>query len=177
MKNRLKIIALPKERIERRILFLRGKKVMLDKELAELYEVETKALNQAVNRNKKRFPSYFMFRLNEMEMKILRSQFVTSSWGGMRYMAYAFTEQGIAMLSSVLSSERAIHVNIQIMRTFTRLREMMATHGELKTKIEKLEKKYDKRFQIVFEVIKKLLAEKRAEEGVPKRQIGFKVYS
>lgn len=90
-------------------------------------------------------------------------------------MAYAFTEQGIAMLSSVLNSERAIHVNIQIMRTFTRLREMMATHGELKSKIEKLEKKYDKRFQIVFEVIKKLLAEKRAEESVPKRQIGFKV--
>ena len=182
MKYSSRQIIVLKERIESRILYLRGKKVMLDSSLAVLYEVETKVLNQAVRRNVKRFPSDFMFRLTRLEMKILRSQIVTSSWGGKRYQAYAFTEQGVAMLSSVLNSERAIHVNIQIMRTFTRLREMLATHRELKEKIEKLEKKYDKKFAIVFEVMKKLLEPEdkvngEAREGglgqKPKPPIGF----
>ncbi|MBI2639134.1 ORF6N domain-containing protein [Candidatus Peregrinibacteria bacterium] len=173
-------ITLPHARIERKIFLIRGKKVILDNHLAALYDVKTKALNQAVRRNIKRFPADFMFRLNNREMKIwslymatsnLRSQIVTSSYGGRRYHAYAFTEQGVAMLSSVLNSERAIQVNIQIMRTFTKLREMLATHRELKEKIEKLEKRYDKQFRIIFDVIKKLLA----VEEKPKQSIGFRL--
>jgi len=153
---------------------------MLDRYLAELYGVKTKVLNQAVRRNKKRFPADFMFQLNDGEMGIaasqfvtsdLRSQIVTSSYGGRRYNAYAFTEQGIAMLSSVLSSERAIQVNIQIMRTFTKLREMLMTHRALREKIEKLEKKYDRRFRIIFDVMKKLLV----REEKPKTTIGFRL--
>ncbi|MBI4995249.1 ORF6N domain-containing protein [Candidatus Peregrinibacteria bacterium] len=165
---------MPEERIESKILYLRRKKVMLDSSLAVLYDVETKVLNQAVRRNIKRFPGDFMFRLNKFEMKILRSQIVTLKKGHgqhKKYLPYAFTEQGVAMLSSVLNSERAIKVNIQIMRTFTRLREMLATHRELKEKIEKLEKKYDKKFAVVFEVMRKLLA----PEEKPKPPIGFKV--
>ena len=169
MKHSSKAIAIPKERIESKILYLRRKKVMLDSSLAVLYGVETKVLNQAVRRNIERFPPDFMFKLTRFEMKILRSQIVTSRWGGRRYHACAFTEQGVAMLSSVLNSERAIYVNIQIMRTFIRLREMIATHRELKEKIEKLEKKYDKKFAIVFEVMKKLLE----PEEKPRPPIGF----
>lgn len=168
-------ITLPHERIERKIFLIRGKKVMIDSDLAELYDVETRILNQTVLRNKKRFPPDFMFQLNKREMNILksnlRSQIVISSWGGRRHGVYVFTEQGVAMLSSVLNSERAIQVNIQIMRTFTKLREMLTIHRELREKIEKLEKKYDKQFRIIFDVMKKLLA----VEEKPKRQIGFKL--
>lgn len=161
------IIAL--ENISRKIFFLRGFKVMLDRDLAELYGVETRTLKQAVRRNLSRFPEDFMFELTEEEFANLRSQIVTSSWGGIRYLPMAFTEQGVAMLSSVLKSERAIQVNIQIIRVFTKLREMLSTHEDLRRKIEEMESKYDKQFQIVFEAIRQIID----AEDKPKRQIGF----
>ena len=161
---------IPSERIESKILSLRSKRVMLDRDLAALYGVETRKLNQQVKRNIKRFPEDFMFRLNKREFKILKSHFVTSSWGGVRKLPYAFTEQGVAMLSSVLNSDRAIQVNIQIMRTFTKLREMLLTHADLRRKIEAMERKYDKRFRIVFEALKGLI-----EPPTKKmKEIGFK---
>lgn len=163
------LITIPNERIISRIFLIRNKKVMIDRDLAELYEVETKALNQAVKRNIDRFPSDFMFQLNKKETDILRSQFVTSSWGGRRYLFYVFTEQGVAMLSSVLNSDRAIQVNIQIIRTFTKLRELLITNKQLREKIENMERKYDKKLREVFEVLKSLLI----QEEKPKRQIGF----
>mgnify|MGYP001612402608 CR=1 FL=1 len=144
---------------------------MIDQDLAELYEVGTKVLNLAVKRNIDRFPSDFMFQLSEKEFKNLRSQIVTSSWGGRRYSPYAFTEQGVAMLSSVLNSKKAIMVNIQIIRTFTQLRELLSTHKDLREKIENMEKKYDKQLREIFEVIKYLLV----EETKPKEPIGFSV--
>jgi hypothetical protein len=146
-------------------------KVMLDRDLAELYDVETKVLKQAVRRNIDRFPEDFMFELSKEEFKNLRSQFVTSSWGGLRYSPMVFSEQGVAMLSTVLRSERAIQVNIQIMRTFTKLRQMLSTHEDLKRKIGSMEKKYDQQFQIVFEAIKQLLE----TDEKPKRKIGYTV--
>src|SRR3989338_697581 len=130
---------IPQERIEHRIYVIRGQKVMLDRDLAELYGVLTKALLQAVKRNPKRFPRDFMFILTRQEVMNLRSQFVTSSWGGRRYQTYVFTEQGVAMLSSVLKSERAIQVNIAIMRAFVRLKQVFATHKELARKLKELE--------------------------------------
>jgi hypothetical protein len=130
-----------KHTIEQKIYLIRDQKVMLDKDLAELYGIETKVLKQAVKRNIKRFPADFMFVLIKHEFNNLRSQFVTSSWGGMRYVPMAFTEQGVAMLSSVLNSDRAIQVNIQIMRVFTQLRQMLATHKELAHKLHELEQK------------------------------------
>ena len=161
----------PAEVISSKITLIRGLKVMLDRDLAELYAVETRALNQAVSRNIERFPADFMFELTRDEFFNLRSQFMTSSWGGTRYLPLAFTEQGVAMLSSVLKSDRAIQVNIQIMRTFTQLRKMLSTHEELKSKIESMEKKYDQQFQIVFEAIKQLLP----EEEKSKKKIGFTI--
>ncbi len=161
----------PQEIIETKILFLRGKKVMLDRDLAQLYKVETRVLNQAVRRNISRFPEDFMFQLTKEEAdELLRSQFVTLKRGQhYKYLPYAFTENGVAMLSSVLNSERAVQVNIQIMRTFTRLREMLMTHKDLKEKIEAMEKKYDYQFKIVFDAIKELL-----EPPVKaKKKIGF----
>ena len=157
------------ERITNKIFYIRDKKVMIDRDLAELYGVETKVLKQAVRRNIKRFPNDFMFELTMDEFENLRSQIVTSSWGGARYSPMAFTEQGVAMLSTVLKSDRAIQVNIQIMRAFTQLRQMLSTHKDLKRKIESMEKKYDQQFQVVFEAIKQLLT----EEGKPKKKIGF----
>jgi hypothetical protein len=134
-------LALPVEIIERRIYLIRGQKVMLDSDLAELYQVPTKVLNQAVRRKSERFPEDFMFQLTAEETDSLRSQFVTSNEGrgGRRYSPYAFTEQGVAMLSSVLSSDRAVQVNIAIMRAFVRIREVLATHKDLARKIEQLE--------------------------------------
>ena len=160
-------------KIESKICFIRGKKVMLDGDLADLYGVETKALIQAVKRNLDRFPDDFMFRLSEEEYNFLRSQFVTSKKGrgGRRFMPYAFTEQGVAMLSSVLTSKRAVMVNIQIMRAFTKLRQMIESNQELREKIEEMEKKYDDQFKIVFEAIKRLIE----PELKPKRKIGFYV--
>ena len=155
--------------IASRIYQIRGTKVMLDSDLAELYGVETKVLKQAVRRNIKRFPDDFMFVLTNQEVRNLRSQIVTSSWGGTRYSPMVFTEQGVAMLSSVLKSERAIEVNIAIMRAFVQLRQMLASHKDLKRKIEAMEAKYDEQFGIVFEAIRQLL---EADEK-PKRKIGF----
>jgi len=149
---------LPMERITGKIYLIRKQKVMLDMDLAELYGVETRTLVQAIKRNIDRFPSDFMFQVSKEEFASLRSQFVISKGkGGRRYPPYAFTEQGVAMLSSVLNSKRAIQVNIQIMRAFTQLRQMLLTHKDLKKKIEAMEKKYDKQFKIVFEAIKQLL--------------------
>jgi len=139
------------------IYIIRGNKVMADSDLAELYGVQTKQLKRAVKRNIGRFPDDFMFELTKEEFENLRCQFGTSSWGGKRYLPYVFTEQGVAMLSSVLNSERAIQVNIVIMRTFTRLRSMIESHKQLKRKVEEMEKKYDQQFKVVFEAIKQLL--------------------
>ena len=160
---------LPAETITSRIYYIRKVKVMLDRDLAELYGVETSHLKRAVRRNIDRFPDDFMFELNDAEHENLRCQFGTSSWGGTRYSPMAFTEQGVAMLSSVLNSKRAIQVNIQIMRAFNRLRQMLASHEDLKRKIEAMEAKYDEQFRIVFEAIKQLLEENEK----PKRKIGF----
>lgn len=165
---------IPAERIENRILLLRGQKVMLDSDLAELYGVETKALIQAVKRNIRRFPLDFSFQLNNQEVAVLRSQFVTLDGQGRgkyrKYVPYAFTEQGVAMLSSVLKSERAIQVNVGIVRAFVRLREMLATHKALARKLEQLEKKYDAQFRVVFDAIRKLM---EPPPLPPKRRIGF----
>jgi hypothetical protein len=160
--------------IERRIYLIRGQKVMLDSDLAELYGVVTKALNQAVRRNLGRFPGDFMFQLTAEEADSLRSQIVTLKTTGRgrhrKYLPYVFTEQGVAMLSSVLNSEGAIEANIVIMRAFVRLREMMLSNDELNRKINALEQKYDEKFKVVFAALRKLIA---APEK-PRREIGFK---
>lgn len=156
--------------VERRIFLIRGHKVILSTHLADLYEVEPKALVQAVKRNAERFPEDFMFQLNGDEFAILKSQIVTSSWGGLRRATpYAFTEQGVAMLSSVLRSKRAIMVNIEIMRAFVRLRQMLEGSVELARKLALLEKKYDAQFKAVFEAIRGLMA----PTSTSKRPIGF----
>jgi len=157
------------EQIDQSILMIRGHKVILDSILAGLYCVETKVLIQAVKRNKDRFPPDFMFQLSKKEFEILRSQTVTSSWGGRRYPPYAFTEQGVAMLSSVLRSSRAIQVNIEIMRSFVRLRQMLATHRDLARKLDELEQKYDEQFSIVFDAIRQLMTPPTREM----KKIGF----
>lgn len=147
---------------------------MLDKDLAEMYGVETKRLKEAVRRNISRFPDDFMFELSELELNNLRSQFATSSWGGLRYLPMAFTEQGVAMLSSVLRSERAIQVNIQIVRVYTKMRQLIFDNKELWLKIEKIEQslaKKDEEVQAIFKVLKNLLV-KEEKRRVP---IGFKI--
>ena len=160
------------ERIERVILALRGHKIMLDADLASMYGVETKVLVRAVKRNEERFPSDFMFQLSQDEFENLRFHFGTSrSWGGRRYLPYAFTEQGVAMLSSVLRSPRAVRVNIEIMRAFVRLRQMLQTNADLARKLAALEKKYDAQFKVVFDAIRALMAPPRAQ----RRRIGFRV--
>ncbi len=166
---------IPHERIVSHILLLRGQKVMLDCDLAALYGVPTKALNQAVRRNLDRFPADFMFQLSSEEAGILRSQIVTSksdARGGRRYLPFAFTEQGVAMLSTVLKSKQAIAVNIEIMRTFVRMRALLATHEDLARKLESLEKKYDAQFRVVFDAIRQLMA---PPEPKKKNPIGFQV--
>jgi len=160
---------LPSERIERAILVLRGQKVLLDADLAALYGVPTKVLLQAVKRSLERFPVDFMFQLRKQEVAILRSQFVTSSWGGRRSVPYAFTEQGVAMLSSVLKSPRAIAVNIEIMRAFVRLRLILASNKQLARRLDELEAKTDSRFRQVFEAIRQLMVPPEPK----KRPIGF----
>ncbi len=161
---------IPVEMIEKKILLIRGEKVMLDADLAELYGVETKMLVRAVKRNIDRFPADFMIQLNREEFENLRFQFGTSSrWGGRRYLPYAFTEQGVAMLSSVLSSKRAVQVNIAIMRAFVKLREMLATHKDLARKLNAMEKKYDSQFKVVFDAIRQLMI----PPSPKKRKIGF----
>ena len=163
----------PIEVIENKILFIRGQKVMLDRDLAQLYGVETRVLNQAVRRNSDRFPDDFMFSLTREEITRI-SQFVISSNASLETLKYsrnvlAFTEYGIAMLSSVLNSPRAIQVNVQIMRTFGKLRDMISSHKDLARKLAELEKKYDGQFQIVFKAIRQIIE----IEEKPKRKIGF----
>ena len=157
--------------IANRILLIRGARVILDHDLAELYNVETKALKRAVRRNVARFPADFMFELTKEEYDNLRSQIDTSSWGGRRYLPYAFTEQGVAMLSSVLRSQRAVLVNIEIMRTFVQLREILMTHKDLAKRLDELEKNYDVKFRAVFDAIRQLMNPSQK----PKRRIGFEV--
>ncbi len=164
---------IPQEVIQTKIFLLRGQKVMVDKDLAELYGVTTYDLKRAVRRNLSRFPADFMFEMTKEEYSALRRQFGVLKRGShSKYLPYAFTEHGILMLSSVLNSERAVQVNIQIMRTFTQLREMLAGNKELKQKIEEMEKKYDHQFQIVFQAIKKLLEPPSPKSKGP---IGFHV--
>jgi len=161
---------IPGERIERSILLIRGEKVMLDAELATLYGVETKVLTRAVRRNLDRFPADFLFQLTRDEFEDLRRHFGTSSqWGGRRYPPYAFTEHGVAMLSSVLRSRQAVQVNIEIMRAFTRLRQILSTHKDLARRIEESEKKYDAQFRVVFDALRALM-EPPAKK---KRAVGF----
>lgn len=163
---------IPSERIISKIYIIRNKKVMLDRDIAELYSVLTKVLNQAVKRNIWRFPPDFMFQLNKEEFGILRSQIVTLDGRGKysKYLPYAFTEQGVAILSSVLDSDKAIEVNIQIIRTFIKLRELLATNEELQRKIMQMEERYDKKLKEIFSVLQLLVK----EEKKPKNQIGFK---
>ncbi len=164
-------IVLPVEIIHNKIYLIRGRKVMLDQDLADLYDVPTYRLNEQVKRNISRFPEDFMFRLTAQEHKALTSQIATSKKGrgGRRYVPYVFTEQGVAMLSSVLNSERAVQVNIQIIRVFTKLREIMSSHKDLAHKIENLERKLKEKFHeqdnriiLIFNAIKELLADKEA---------------
>jgi phage regulator Rha-like protein len=158
---------------ESKIYLIRGHRVMLDRDLAELYGVETRALIQAVKRNINRFPSDFMFQLNFQDIAALRSQIVTIKKGRgehRKYAPYAFTENGVAMLSSVLNSERAVQVNIAIMRVFVKFREMIASHKDLAKRLDALEKKYDAQFKVVFDAIRQLMA----PSAQPKRKIGFK---
>ncbi len=161
------------EVIATKILIIRGKRVMLDADLAVLYGVKTGRLNEQVRRNIKRFPEDFMFQLTKEEALNLKSQNAISSWGGARKLPRVFTQEGVAMLSSVLNSERAIMVNIQIMRAFAQLRRMLLTNRELKRKIEKMERKYDKQFVIVFQAIKQLLEPPPVKQKLP---IGFHSY-
>lgn len=162
----------PIETITHAVLRLRGHNVLLDADLAALYEVETKALVRAVKRNVERFPEDFMFQLSQKEFDELRSQLgASSSWGGRRYRPYAFTEQGVAMLSSVLRSRRAVLVNVEIMRAFVRLRRMLESNAGLARKLDALEKRYDAQFKVVFEAIRELMAP-LAEP--PRRRIGFR---
>jgi hypothetical protein len=166
----------PAERITSIIYYIRGEKVLLDFDLAELYNVNTSQLKRTVRRNIKRFPLDFMFQLTKEEMEILRCQIGTSNWGGRRYLPFAFTEQGIAMLSSVLNSERAVLVNIAIMRAFVQMRKFIMSNNDLAKKLNALENKVKNRFakqqkqiNIIFDAIKELMIEKEA----PKRKIGF----
>lgn len=162
-------MSIPAELIEQKIYMIRGQKVMIDRDLATLYGVETRVLNQAVRRNIERFPQDFMLTLTRAEILNL-SRIVISSGIKHAPSVFAFTEQGLAMLSSVLRSKRAIRVNIEIMRAFVRIRQMLATHTELAKKLEMLEKKYDSQFRVVFDAIRELMA---PAHKFPKRRIGF----
>ena len=169
-KKQVSASMVPTERIEGSIFLIRGQKVMLDIDLAKLYGVPTGRFNEAVTRNLKRFPDDFMFRLAKEEWEILKSQIaISSSWGGRRSLPRAFTEQGVAMLSVVLKSDRAVQVNIQIMRTFVRLRQMLASNEELARTLAALERKYDKRFKVVFDALRELMTPPEKE----RKPVGF----
>lgn len=157
------------EQIERKIYLIRGRKVMLDSELAELYGVRTNVLSKAIHRNLARFPEDFMFQVSKEEAENLRRQNGGSSWGGRRYLPRVFSDYGILMLSSVLNSRRAVQVNIQIMRTYARNREMLNTHRDLRERIGDLERKYDSQFQVVFKAVK-LLLDDRPKKGFDKKR-------
>jgi ORF6N domain-containing protein len=164
--------------IQTRIYEVRGQKIILDFDLAELYEVETKRLKEAVRRNKDRFPDDFMFELSKDEFKGLRTQFATSKRGGTRYMPFAFTEQGVAMLSSILKSKKAIHVNIAIMRAFVFIRQYALSHKDLTDRLSELESRYNKQFKDIYEAINYLLKKNKQEIDYKKRRrIGFNTSS
>jgi hypothetical protein len=167
----------PPERIREAIIVFRGQRVILDRELAVLYGVTTKALKQAVRRNSARFPEDFMFVLSGEEFVAWRTQFVTSSADrkGLRYPPMAFTEHGVAMLSSVLNSERAVRVNIAILRAFIRLRQMIAANRDLARRLDELEKRYDAQFRVVFDAIRQLMAAPSAPPARQRPRIGFRV--
>ncbi len=163
------------EQIKKSILEIRGKKVMLDMDLAIIYEVETRVLKQAVRRNIDRFPDDFMFELTAKELKNLTSQFVTSSWGGQRHKPFAFTEQGIAMLSSVLKSKKAIQMNIAIMRAFVMMRQFALTYQELSEKLLELEKKHNQKFEDIEQVLTYLMQkDKQQTQQITRKQVGYK---
>jgi len=167
--------AIPETLVTSKIYIVRNKKIILDRDLAELYEVETRVLNQAVSRNMERFPQEFMFRLTPEEFEILKSQIVTSSWGGTRKIPFAFTEYGVAMLSSVLRSKRAIQTNIQIMLVFSKIREMLLDTLSMKLDIEEIKKRLnnqDKNLELIFSYLDELIEKK--ENPAPRRSIGFK---
>ena len=163
------------EIIKNSILEIRGKKVMLDMDLAKLYEVETRVLKQAVRRNIERFPMDFMFELNENEIQNLTSHFVTTSWGGQRHKPFAFTEQGIAMLSSVLKSKKAIHMNISIMRAFVMMRQWAMNHQELSEKLTALEQQYGQKFKDIEQVLNYLIQkDQKTIQQAGREQVGYK---
>ena len=172
-KSNLPIVMVSEENILEKIYLIRGQKVMLDRDLAEMYGVEVRVLNQAVKRNSTRFPEDFMFQINRDEFQNLKSQIVISSWGGSRTLPYVFTEQGVAMLSSVLNSETAIQVNIQIIRLFTKMKQLILDNKDLWMKIEKIEQhlmKNDEEIKTIFAYLKKLLI----QENKPRNPIGFR---
>ena len=176
MEATINSIAIPDEIITSKIYLIRDKKVMIDHELAKLYNVETKVLKQAVRRNFERFPADFMFELSNKEFTNLRSQFVTSSWGGSRYLPMAFTEQGVAMLSTVLNSKQAILVNIQIMRVFTKVREILMDNLSVRLEIEEIKKQlvnHDKNIELVFSYLDELIA--KHDNPKSRQVIGFQI--
>ena len=169
------ISLIPDDVVINKIYFIRNQKVMLDRDLAELYSVETKRLNEQVKRNLSRFPEDFMFQLSEIEFQNLKSQFATSSWGGIRKLPYVFTEHGVLMLSSVLNSEKAIQTNIQIIRIFTKIRQMLVDTTELSLDVEKIKKKIDnqgKNIELVFQYLDELLEKKDTKKE--REKIGYK---
>ena len=169
-----KTIAIPEETIAGKIYYVRGHKVMIDRHLAELYGVETKVLKQAVKRNIDIFPQHFMFELTKKEFDNLRSQFVTSSWGGERYLPYVFTEHGILQLANVVKSKRARQMSIRIIEVFVKMREMLLTHKDILLKLEQMENhvtRHNKEIQYIFEALKKLLQ----QPNEPRKQIGYKL--
>lgn len=160
---------IPLERIERRILFIRGEKVIIDADLAELYNVTTKRLNEQVKRNADRFPPDFMFQLTVDEVESMRSQFATASRRNIRYTPYAFTEHGALMAANVLNSPQAVEASVQVVRAFVKLRQLLVSNADLARKVEALEKKYDANFKVVFDAIKKLML----PPAKPLKKIGF----
>lgn len=178
MSDNKRLSVIPDETVINKIYLIRNEKVMLDSDLAELYGVETKRLNEQVKRNIDRFPDDFMFQLTETEFENLKSQIATSSWGGRRTLPYAFTEHGVLMLSSVLNSDLAIKVNIQIMRVYTKIRNMLATHKDLLLKFEQFETKFadhDDKIMLIFEYLKQFEEAKQQQlEQANRKRIGFK---
>ena len=169
------ISLIPDDVVINKIYFIRNQKVMLDRDLAELYSVETKRINEQVKRNLSRFPEDFMFQLNEIEFQNLKSQFATSSWGGIRKLPYVFTEHGVLMLSSILNSEKAIQTNIQIMRIFTKIRQMLVDTTELRLDVETIKKKIEnqgKNIELVFQYLDELIEKK--ETKTEREKIGYK---
>jgi hypothetical protein len=178
MSRKTNQLTVPDEIISSRIYLIRGKKVIIDQDLAKLYQVDTKVLKQAVRRNIERFPEDFMFELSNQEFTILRSQIATSSWGGTRYAPMVFTEQGVAMLSSVLNSAYAIMVNIQIMRVFTKVRELLVDNLSIRLEIEEIRKQlgnHDKNIELVFSYLDELI--EKHDNPKPRKAIGFKTAS